>query len=253
MGRAWIAVGLIVSAGAAAGAAGGCCAARSGTANRPPRTDERWLRRFEELSAAAQRGEARLVFIGDSITQGWRGAGREVWRRYYEKRRALNLGVGGDRTRDVLWRLRNGNLGRLSPRVAVLMIGVNNTFRRANAPGQIADEIIAIVRLLRARLPATRILLLGILPVGPHPNAQRARCARVNRLASRVADGRMVHYLDLGARFMSAEGRVSRSIMPDYLHLSAEGYATWAEAMEPTLRRLLGEPGEGEAGARGRK
>jgi len=208
-----------------------------------------WRERFEALRAHAARKQAELVFIGDSITQGWETTGRTVWPRFYGHRRALNLGIDGDRTEHVLWRLTHGHLDGLRPKVVVLLIGTNNSY--TCSARQIADGIAAIVRTLRARLPATKVLLLGIFPKGRWPSGQREKLARASLLASRVADGKQVYYLDIGDRFFGVEGTLSPKVMYDYLHLTAQGYTIWARAMEPLLRRLLGE--KPLPAARGRK
>jgi lysophospholipase L1-like esterase len=204
-----------------------------------PRDADWWRARFEALRSNAARGKAELVFIGDSITQGWETTGKTVWPRFYGRRRALNLGIDGDRTEHVLWRLSHGHLDGLRPKLVVLLIGTNNSY--TSSADQIAAGIVAIVRTLRARLPAAKVLLLGIFPKGPRPSGQRAKLARASRLASRVADGKQVHYLDIGRRFLDEEGTLSTKVMYDYLHLTAKGYTIWARGMEPLMRRLLGE------------
>lgn len=196
-----------------------------------------WRKRHRQLSRLPGRRKARLIFIGDSITQHWEDAGRAIWRDHYGRSRALNLGVSGDCTENVLWRLRNGNIAGLSPRVAVLLIGTNNLYR--DTPRRIADGIGAIVRLLRRTLPRTRLLLIGILPRGTRTGRARQKIVEVNRIISGLADEKRVHYLDIGQRFVEKNGEISEHIMPDYLHLSEEGYRRWAEAMAPTLRQLL--------------
>jgi beta-glucosidase len=196
-----------------------------------------WRKRHRQLNKIPGRRRARLIFVGDSITQHWQDEGRAVWRKHYSRYRALNLGVSGDCTENVLWRLRHGNIEDLSPRVGVLLIGTNNLYR--DTPRQIADGIGAIVRLLRRRLPRTRLLLLGILPRGSRTGRAREKLVEVNRIISALADKKRIHYLDIGRRFVDKSGEIPEHVMPDYLHLSQEGYRRWAEAMAPTIRRLL--------------
>src|SRR5688572_13147357 len=108
---------------------------------------------------AVEAGEkAKVVFIGDSITEGWEKDGKEVWAKYYAPRNAVNLGIGGDRTQHVLWRLDNGNIEGIKPKLAVLMIGTNNA--SSNSSEQIADGVTAIVKKLREKLPETKVLVL---------------------------------------------------------------------------------------------
>lgn len=121
------------------------------------------------------------------------------------------------------------------------MIGTNNSNGEDNTPGQIADGVAAIVRKLGERKPESRVLLLGISPRGENFNPQRGKPLQVNQVIRKLADGKRVHWLDIGSEFVTADGLIPRDIMPDYLHLSAKGYELWAEAIESTLTRLLGQ------------
>jgi len=114
-----------------------------------PRNNEpKWVERYELLNKqAAEVGEkAQVIFIGDSITEAWEKEGREVWAKYYAPRHALNLGIGGDKTQHVLWRLDHGNIDGLKPKVAVLMIGTNNVSAEATCVAQVADGVRAVVQ-----------------------------------------------------------------------------------------------------------
>lgn len=214
------------------------------SANEPaPRPDEGWQRRHASMNTnAAQLGErARVIFIGDSITQGWEGAGREVWAQYYAGRNAINLGIGGDRTQHVLWRLDNGNLTGLKPKAAVVMIGTNNSNGEDNTVEQIAEGVAAIVQKLRERLPETKVLLIPIFPRSENPSPQRGKVLQVNQIIQKLADGQHVHWVDFGHRFLAANGTIPRELMPDFLHLSPKAYGIWAESLEPVLAAALGE------------
>jgi beta-glucosidase len=205
-----------------------------------------WKERFEQANARIARGDVGLIFLGDSITQGWEGEGRSIWEEYYEKRQAINLGYSGDRTQHVLWRLERHGLEKLAqpasaPKLAVLMIGTNNSNGSDNTAEEIGDGIVAVVKSLRAKLPATKVLVLAIFPRGEKPDAQREKNARASSLAAQVADGKMVHYLDIGAKFLAEDGTLSKDVMPDFLHLSPLGYGIWAESIEPKVKELLGE------------
>jgi beta-glucosidase len=216
--------------------------AQANTAVDPvPRTDNGWQQRQDSMNAivASTGADAEVVFIGDSITQGWEGEGKEVWSRFYAPRHAINLGIGGDRTQHVLWRLYHGNLKGLRPKVAVVMIGTNNSNGEDNTVAEIAEGIAAIVSKLRTSLPDTRVLLLAIFPRGEKPNAQRGKLCQINQVLQKLDDGTHVDFLDLGHRFLNADGTLPREIMPDFLHLSPAGYRIWAEAMEPKLASLL--------------
>ena len=182
-----------------------------------------------------------LVFIGDSITQGWGESGREVWQQHYAPLHALNLGSGGDRTENVLWRLQHGEIDGIAPKVAVLMVGTNNTGQRAENPQTLAAGIKRLVDEIRQRLPGTKVLLLAIFPRGEKSDDYlRVLNERVNKIIAGYADGKQVFFQDINATLMGPDGTVSRDIMPDLLHPNAKGYALWQQAMEPTLRKLMG-------------
>lgn len=208
-----------------------------------PRGEDWWQQRHRAINQrVAETGDrARVIFIGDSITQGWEGAGKEVWERYYAPRHALNLGISGDRTQHVLWRLDNGNLDGLKPRAAVVMIGTNNSNGEDNTVEQIADGVRAIVAKLRAKLPETKVVLLAIFPRSENPGTQRGKVLQVNQLLQRLGDNRNVFFVDFGYKFLNDQGLIPRELMPDYLHLSPAGYALWAESIEGLLAQLLGE------------
>jgi lysophospholipase L1-like esterase len=191
----------------------------------------------ESFLERAKQGDIDLLFVGDSITQGWKGSGKEVWERFYGPRKSANFGIGGDRTQHVLWRLENGEIDGISPKVVVLMIGTNNV--GDNSPEQIADGIKAIVGKLRTKLPESKILLLAVFPRDETRSARRERLIAVNERISKLAEDKMVTFLDIGQHFLDEDGTLSKDIMPDYLHLSSKGYRIWADAMEPTLWSLL--------------
>jgi len=208
-----------------------------------PRPDGGWKDRQKILNErAAQAGDkAKLIFIGDSITQGWESDGKEVWANYYAHRNAVNLGIGGDRTQHVLWRLENGNIDGLKPKAAVLMIGTNNSNFEDNTPGQIADGIAAIVKKLRSSLPDTKVLLLAIFPRSENYTAQRGKLAMINQVIRRQADEKNVFWVDFGHKFLNDDGTLPGALMPDYLHLSKKGYEIWAEAIEDHLSEIIGD------------
>ena len=206
-----------------------------------PREDGGWRQRHESFNARVAQGNVDLIFIGDSITHAWESSGKDVWAKYYAKRNALNLGISGDRTQHVLWRLDHGNVDGISPKAAVLMIGTNNSNGDDYTAEEISDGITAIEHRLRSRLPKTKILILGIFPRSPKPCPQRDKNAAASEIASRLADSKMIHYMDIGAHFLQPDGTLTKEIMPDYLHLTPLGYQIWAIAIEGKLRELLGE------------
>lgn len=203
---------------------------------------EWWRSRHAEKLESAKGADVDLLFIGDSITHAWEREGSAVWQEFYQARDAFNLGFSGDRTEHVLWRLENGAVDGMNPKLAVLMIGTNNTGHRMDPAAYTAEGVGSIVGELRRRLPETQILMLGIFPrhVSPH-NEMRKRNEEINRLISALDDGEMVSYLDINQGFLNEDDTLRDSLMPDLLHPNAAGYRVWAEAMEPTIKRLLQE------------
>ncbi|HRJ09946.1 MAG TPA: platelet-activating factor acetylhydrolase IB subunit [Prosthecobacter sp.] len=216
--------------------------------------NEAKMKRHESFNEVSKQGEATLVFLGDSITQGWEGKGKAAWEKYYASRKAANFGIGGDRTEHVLWRLENGNFDGLKPKLIVLMIGTNNTGHQ-NRPmpeinnqiytcsaEQTADGVELILRKLRKKAPFADILLLGIFPRGETPeDPMRKQNEATNVLISKLADGKTIHFMDIGKTFLQSDGTLTKEIMPDLLHLSEKGYEMWAGAIEPKIKELLGE------------
>ncbi len=209
----------------------------------PVPRDEDWWKERHELISSRTKEQVDLLFIGDSITHGWEGDGKEVWEKYYTPRHAMNAGIGGDRTQQVLWRLENGNLEGIKPKLAVLMIGTNNSNGEDNTATEIADGIKAIVTKLREKTPETKVLVLAIFPRGDKPNPQRDKITEVNKQVAAwdAVDGKHVIFFDFGAKFLAADGSLPAEIMPDFLHLSPQGYEIWAEAIEPQVTDLVGE------------
>ena len=217
-------------------------AAEPHDAIRPVPRQGGWMKRHESFNRRVAQGNVDLVFIGDSITQGWEGRGKNVWAKFYGKRNAVNLGIGGDRTQHVIWRLDNGNLKEIAPKVAVIMIGTNNS--GSNSSIQIAEGVAVIVKQIRKKSPQTKILLLAVFPRGPDPDDKRRQVnAGANAVFAKLDDGSHVHYLDIGQKFLDSDGTLTREIMPDLLHLSEKGYTIWAESIEQTLAGLLKDDG----------
>ena len=202
-----------------------------------------WGNRHEEkLKEKATREKIDLLMIGDSITHSWETAGKQVWDKYYAPRHAFNIGFSGDRTEQVIWRLQNGEVTGISPRLAVIMIGTNNTGHRQDKPAEIAAGVKAILGELGTRLPETKCLVLAIFPRAAAPtDPLRKINDATNQILKGFADGKRVFYLDINNKFLEADGTLPKSIMPDLLHPNERGYEIWAEAMEPTIQELMGE------------
>ena len=226
-----VVLGLVVLAGTARPAT-----KPDNPATKPVPRDANWLKRHEGFVALAKKGGVDVLFLGDSITDAWRTynektqrGGLRVWQKHFEPLKAANFGIGGDRTQHVLWRIQNGELDGIQPKVVVLMIGTNNS--GSDSAEQIAAGIEAIVQEIRKRSPSTKILLLAIFPRGEKPNPQRDKITQVNALIAKLDDGKTVRFLDIGKRFLRDDGTIPPEIMYDYLHLTEKGYEIWAEAI----------------------
>lgn len=214
--------------------------------NCPARRDDAWVKRHESFVAEAQRGHIDVLFVGDSIVDRWREdppqGGRPIWERELAPLHAANFGMGGDRTQNLLWRLRHGELSGIQPKVVVVLIGTNHLNDEPNARiGSIVRGIRAVVDEIRGQLPRSQVLLLGLFPRGERPTElQRAQVAAVNRELATLA-GDHVTFLDLGAKFLAPDGTFLPRVMPDGFHPSDRGYEIWAREMKPTLLRLMAE------------
>ncbi|MDP6942060.1 MAG: GDSL-type esterase/lipase family protein [Planctomycetota bacterium] len=194
------------------------------------RPDSWWQDRHAAQMALAAEAHWDIIFMGDSITQGWESNGKTIWDANYGSLRALNLGISGDRTQHLLWRVQQGALDGQTPKLVVLNIGTNNS--SDNTSAEIAEGVKTIVKELKHRMPFTNFLVLGIFPRGEYPNDRNRQInIGANRLISRMAFDDRVHYLDIGDVFLEEGGRLDPAIMPDFLHLSPEGYRRWAEAI----------------------
>lgn len=210
---------------------------KENTATKPVPKDKKRHEGFVEL---ARKGGIDVLFLGDSITGGWRGPpGQEAWKKHFEPLHAANFGIGGDRTQHVLWRLQNGELEGIHPKLAVLMIGTNNLGN--NTVEQIAEGITAIVHEIHKQQPQIKVLLLGIFPRSQKASDPiRDKIKDINKIIAKLDDGgKTVRYLDIGDKFLDKSGNLPKETMPDYLHLSKVGYKIWAEAIQPTVDELL--------------
>ena len=211
------------------------------SATAPKPRDEKWMKRHDDLlnQVKQKAGNVDLLMVGDSITDGWRGGGKQVFQKHYGSMDPLNIGIGGDRTQHVLWRLEHGEVEGISPKAAVLMIGTNNL--GSNTDDEIAAGVTKIVHTLHEKLPKTKVLLLGIFPRSfKADDPARARIKTINQQIAKLDDGgKTVKYLDIGPKFLEADGTLPKSIMPDALHPNEKGYEIWAEAMGPTLEEMM--------------
>ena len=204
----------------------------------------KFLKMHESFVARAKSGPVGVLFLGDSITEGW-GKAPEVWEKHYGKLQPANFGISGDRTEHVLWRMANGELEGISPKVVVLMLGTNNTGN--NTAAQIAAADKKIIEQLRAKLPDSKVLVLGIFPRGPRKNRDGSMDDGVKKMEiihainaelAKLDDGKKVRYLDISEKFL-VSGKIPSDVMPDQLHPNVKGYQIWAEAMQPLLEEML--------------
>ncbi len=212
------------------------------TARPVPKTGRGWQIRHKAMSERVKQGNVDLVFIGDSITHFWdrKDQGLPVWNEYYGARNAVNLGISADRIQHVLWRLQNGNLDGVSPKVAVVMIGTNNS--GSDSPEDIAAGVKAVVTTIEEKCPTTRVLILGIFPRGKDATDKRRIVNnKANEIISKFADNRTIFYMNIGDKMLEEDRALSREVMPDLLHPGKKGYEIWAEAIEEKLKKLLGE------------
>jgi beta-glucosidase len=196
-----------------------------------------FLKDKEELK---KNGDINLVFMGDSITDGWRGEPqKQIFRRNFGKYNAYNTGISGEQTQHLLWRIEHGEVDGISPKLVEIMIGTNNLGGR-QTPAQTIDGIMCLVDAVEKKLPNSQILLLGVFPRGEKATDPfRAKIAEVNAaLAMMPSWDKHVTYLDIGPKFLTADGTLPRYVMPDFLHPSAIGYQIWADAIGPTVDEL---------------
>lgn len=196
-----------------------------------------WNEMHAEDVAIAAQGDVDLLFVGDSITAGWDGA---LWETHFAPYKAANFGIGGDHTGNLLWRLHNGSIGRLEPKVVVLLIGVNNFGHLSESPEQVFEGVVSVVNTLHGAFPNAQILLNGVFPYGQEANTpEREQVTALNqRLATLSATDKLT-FKDYGPLFLQDDGTISPDIMGDFLHLTPTGYRIWAEAMLPDLQPWL--------------
>jgi beta-glucosidase len=211
------------------------------SATEPKPRDAGWVKRHEGFLAevAKLQDNVDLLFVGDSITDGWRKGGEAVWAQNWAPLKAFNIGIGGDRTQHVIWRLQQGEVKGIKPKLAVLMIGTNNLGGNTNE--EIVAGIKGCVDELHKQLPTTKVLLLGVFPRSAKPtDGARARIKEINAAISKLDDGgKTVKYLDIGDKFLDAEGNLTKEIMPDALHPNAKGYQIWADAIKPSVTEMM--------------
>uniref|UniRef100_A0A1A8PR30 Platelet-activating factor acetylhydrolase IB subunit alpha2 n=1 Tax=Nothobranchius pienaari TaxID=704102 RepID=A0A1A8PR30_9TELE len=202
--------------------------------------DGRWLSQHSRFVQECKDGEPDVLFVGDSMIQLMQQF--EVWGECFSPLHALNFGIGGDTTCNVLWRLQNGELENIRPKVVVLWVGTNNYEHSAE---QVAGGILAIAQLLTSRLPKAKVVVLGLLPRGEHPNPLREKNSAVNKLLrSWLPRLGQAQLLDLSGELVHSDGTVSSQDMFDYLHLTSTGYRLVTKPLYDLLLQILEETPE---------
>jgi lysophospholipase L1-like esterase len=195
--------------------------------------------RHQKFLAQAKQGNIDLLFLGDSITDGWPGKGPESWKKFAPYHPA-DFGISADRTEHVLWRIENGELDGISPKVTVILIGTNNTGQCPDEkPEWAANGVTKIVDTVHEKLPKTKVLLLAVFPCGIKNTPRRQKVEQINKIISKLDDRKQTRFLDIGSKFLDEKGEIPPDVMPDKLHPTAKGYDIWYEAMKPLLDEMM--------------
>ncbi len=210
-----------------------------------PAPRDEWFLRFQSNLDKTKGHHYDLLFDGDSITDFWQTRGSAVWDQHYGSLNAVDFGISGDRTENVLWRLQQGQVDGMDPKLIVLMIGTNNI--KNDSVDQIADGIKAVVAQYLQRCPDSHLLLLGVFPRSTAATDPiRAKVIAINEKIAPLDDGKRVTYLDIGKKFLQPDGTLSANIMPDFLHPTAQGYGIWADAIQPIVDKYCSTAAHGK-------
>ncbi|MFN5578388.1 MAG: sulfatase/phosphatase domain-containing protein [Akkermansiaceae bacterium] len=201
-----------------------------------------WKDRWDEKNKDANTPEAkkaRVVFLGDSITQAWENTGKPAWDKHFAPLGALNWGYSGDRTEHLIWRLQNGDIQRVNPEVAVILIGTNNTGHEQRPAAETVSGIRRTLDDLAWKWPSTKIILMSVFPRGAtKEDPLRKLNSEINEQLKTLTDGKRVYLLDINNQFLDADGKLSKDVFPDLLHLSPAAYNTWAAAVSEKINEL---------------
>jgi lysophospholipase L1-like esterase len=213
-----------------------------------PRTEQNSMTAHQQLLEKAKRGGIDVYFVGDSITRRWGATDYpqllEHWRQNLFGWNAGNFGWGADRTENILWRLQNGELDGVNPKVIVILAGTNNVGTRAGGDAKVAEitrGLAAIVYLCREKAPDATIILTAIFPRNDNM-AVMPEIDRINANLAALADGRRVRYLTVNDKLAKDGVLLDGMMNPDKLHPAIPGYQVWADALKPLLTELLGAP-----------
>jgi lysophospholipase L1-like esterase len=224
----------------------GACASRADHAPYPP-WNENGRIGHDQMVAKARTGRIDLYFLGDSITRRWGALDYPEFLAHFQKNfhgwNAADFGWGGDSTHQILWRIQNGELDGVKPKVIVLLAGTNNIGNqpKPGAADDAVDGIKAILDTLRTKAPQATILLMAVFPRNDNPESNRA-VAEVNRRIAGFADGQKIRFLDINGQLADPDGKLFEGMTVDNLHLTVKGYEIWAKNLKPVLTELLGAP-----------
>ncbi len=215
------------------------------------KTDANSQLAHEQMVAKAKQGGIDLYFLGDSITRRWGASDAaykpmlENWRKNFFGWNAGNFGWGGDRTEHILWRIENGELEGLNPKVIVLLAGTNNVNGQAGDEAkvtEVVDGIRAIIATCQEKSPESSIVLTAIMPRNDNNSAAMPTIDEINDLLAKLADGKRVRFLNVNDKLVDGEGKLSEGMTDDGVHLTVDGYQVWADGLKPILSELLGQP-----------
>jgi len=200
-----------------------------------------WNEKHKTQVKIAQQGNAEVLFLGDSITEGWTwGDNQSIFDHHFGQYKTANFGIGGDQTQHLLWRLENGATGKLKPKVVVLMIGTNNFGHSNHSADQVTMGVAAIIKTVQSSFRDTKILLMGIFPYDEKATSKnRVRVAETNRQLAEFGQQSNISYYDFGAIFIDDHGNIPKSLMGDFLHPSHEGYQRLATKLAPALQTMM--------------
>jgi (4-O-methyl)-D-glucuronate---lignin esterase len=243
---AWTAIAALT------GCASGLAQQPSSSADQPvARADANSKTAHDQLVEKAKKGRIDVYFTGDSITRRWGATDYptflENWKQNFHGWNAANFGWGGDTVQNVLWRLQNGELDGVNPKVIVVMAGTNNigTVTRLGGDEAKVDEVTkglkAVLATCREKAPKAVVVLMGITPRNDNP-AAAATIDKINANLAKLADGKDVRYVNINDGLAGKEGKLREGMSPDRLHLSVKGYQVWADALKPVLKEILGPP-----------
>jgi len=204
-----------------------------------------WFSQHIAINKIGKQRQVDLVFLGNSITQGWGGEGRdvwsaapEVWEQKYKSKKAANFGISGDRTQHIIWRIKNGNFENINPKLIILTIGVNNF--PFNTAEEISEGIKKIVNELITKTPKSKILVLGPLPTGELPDSkERIKYRQIQKMIQSIANLENVIVKDIGKNFFMSDGSFNyKYFREDNIHLTKKGYEKWSEILDPIIANI---------------